>query len=1845
MDNRIIFLYIFLSLFTYNSFLLLNNSSSDNKSLFNESIKKSAKLYFPEYQNKNIRLNELNNTNFNFSKIRNTRNTVLINDHILDRYNEIYNREKISETIANRSMFNLQINNEYKIYTDEYKIYGARNDFFYDHNYVWHKFIKRDTIIYEKTNSIINEVIKTEPQEITMSASICTIQKSIFHIINPSSEKDLIIKDIKTDIYQVKAFPYSADDLKELKLSRTITPKETYVIRLFYLFDYIKPVIGTLYIEFNDNKVLLIPIKINGTDNIYGLNPIYHVDTQIKKFITYSIKVFNPTDKVLIIKKVIHPFKKMNIIWPNGSSVTTNANLPSSSMFEIQPKSSKVIIYIKYYSANPTSEYGIIQMKFIDNIVLSVPVFISSTASPIVIYPKTLNFGLCQITSKSRYNIRKLIPLNLSNMGTEIIKLGKVYFEYDNIFIQFHQNFNGNNIILAPNEEIKYGYLIFDANLAPNFENAKKKLLGKLQKGSIYIETNSTDYPFVQVNYSFLTDMGKIEKIISGDIQKLPKLQNKFNFEIKIKYSAPIGLEKNYEYKLGENITLLNQKFVHTKVINPKNDEQTYNVNIMFEIEKLDIFHFKRFFYIPILLTYSLYSYIPIQLDNNDINIVYCGEEENSANLALCLKTFGTSNMFDNLKNESHKIMNFKFPFGYAVSYVLKQRFLFLINENSSPITINKIISINKMITIRLENYEYFGNEEPPKYNNTLLQNIRNNIINNIDIKNQTERKSTSVTLYPYSAIKLSLNLFSHVKNNSAIKGKNIIIYNNHTKFIIDNTAQLYKGYFNIHQSDAKFIPGFPGLIQTIYLFSQSTMELPVTISSIKSNDSRIIPSLLLQEIIPGNKTKFLKLVFDPSVDSLLKKYSDAVDFTKILTYKELYLWKEREKYWNKIIKNNENEINSEITIDTSTGKRIIQTTLYLGKPTIINGNGINFGFVQVGKIVNGYFEIFNPSDQILGVKLVLTPNEYEDINNHNMLSKKEVELIETSDELTLLGCNFIQKTENENSYNKKFEYIIIPEDKNIIYLRKDLLNKEELTKLLYKHGNSKVKQYLNQGYEVFCKYKKRNKDELIINHSKSEIVSNLYSENFDKEIEIVKNLTIKNYTDMDKSKEIKNPNFFEKIYSFIVNFYMKYFLHVSINPEIKQPISEQNFYFQDDIYNKTFTIQPHKKGKLGPIAFRPNKIGSIYETIFLKNNLTLLHPLKLIGVGGGAEPTFYPKNKKNSLVNSYIFNKTNYIIEINQHTFDTEIKTKGKFIKTITIKNVGNLKMSVKNMTIDGKPCENGELKILQCEEFVISPNENLDIDIEIKPNIKNYITNKNIYFNTGFQVFHLNVIIYIEKDVFIRSNFFLNKIIPVILILIICFILFILGKIFPKIIIFLKNKYTNREKLLIKPEKEIITEVIKDKEKNEQIEKEKPNEEDEVNYKNLNKNKKKKLRKKNKMKSNEINRTDSIQEKVENFEKGEKEKKEQKEKEEKEKNERKEKEKKDEKKEEEKEKEKEKKEKESQIEEIIKEENKKEVEKKEEENYKEFKLYSPTKKKVIKSKPSPLFKQQKEIEEKDKNIKLTEEKNNETNPTTDTNMFYNKFDTFVKNSFYNNNEKYKKTYKNYGYNNNYNNSKVRERNKSKYSNSRKSYYNTYNTYNTYNNYNNYNDYDDYNVPEETKSENIIKLSMNKKVNNLSELFELESKKDKKIKTKSEKEKSSNENEDKDGYSPINEKNDDNIKNEIINEEDNNKQFNVTPELINNNNSMRNEINNEIKTDSFFDFDVFLGGGYERFDENKINFKEDNDNSEDFKTETEINNYINQSLIDNIEDPYIEREKEGKSRFFKYDFFADKED
>ena len=53
----------------------------------------------------------------------------------------------------------------------------------------------------------------------------------------------------------------------------------------------------------------------------------------------------------------------------------------------------------------------------------------------------------------------------------------------------------------------------------------------------------------------------------------------------------------------------------------------------------------------------------------------------------------------------------------------------------------------------------------------------------------------------------------------------------------------------------------------------------------------------------------------------------------------------------------------------------------------------------------------------------------------------------------------------------------------------------------------------------------------MIINYSKTEVVSNLFSPDFEKEIEIIRNLTDKNYLEEEKTMEVKKENLWEKVY------------------------------------------------------------------------------------------------------------------------------------------------------------------------------------------------------------------------------------------------------------------------------------------------------------------------------------------------------------------------------------------------------------------------------------------------------------------------------------------------------------------------------------------------------------------------------------------------------------------------------------------------------------------------------------------------------------------------------------------
>ena len=81
-----------------------------------------------------------------------------------------------------------------------------------------------------------------------------------------------------------------------------------------------------------------------------------------------------------------------------------------------------------------------------------------------------------------------------------------------------------------------------------------------------------------------------------------------------------------------------------------------------------------------------------------------------------------------------------------------------------------------------------------------------------------------------------------------------------------------------------------------------------------------------------------------------------------------------------------------------------------------------------------------------------------------------------------------------------------------------------------------------------------------------------------------------------------------------------------SITPDNKwsgQKLSDLNapppFALHESALNGT-VIPPLSVGKIGPLYFRPTSTDLVTTTIYLRNNVTLLEPITLTGIGTSAE-------------------------------------------------------------------------------------------------------------------------------------------------------------------------------------------------------------------------------------------------------------------------------------------------------------------------------------------------------------------------------------------------------------------------------------------------------------------------------------------------------------------------------------------------------------------------------------------------------------------------------------------------
>ena len=1399
----------------------INHNNLDN-------IFSHKNLFFSENNDKYNELNDLSDTSKKYRDIINNLSFAEIPENLISRYEDKYQLErrfKIIRALEKKQNININIqqnnnndfkddnNNYYKniedegdeYFSDKHNFYGNKKLLNFDYHYYWYFLFSKKTIINNLEASHIKDVINTEPENIIVKQKICFPITKLFSIYNPDSEDNLLIKDIKCDLYQVKIFPYLPEDYNGVKqdsyssishyLPYNIFPQSKFVFQLLILPDLLGEIKGNLYIKFNDKNVLIIPITIAGIENEYKIKPLYNMNVQLNKQLSIPIKVINPDKKkILKIKDIIFSFNNnIRVELPNGIKIMNNISNINPSMLHVEPNDSTNILHLKYYTNKVGNEYGFIYLKINDDNNVVIPIIINVEHYELNLFPLFVNFGICEVKEYDRKNFIKVVPLLLLNYGNQDIEIKRVFLDYKDQFIHFHRikekDEESDKIIIPKNYHKKFGYLIFDGE----YYTVKDKdyYRGKIKEGTVYIETNSTINQILGIDYFYMTDYNHVIKIKSGYVQNINTEESKQIFSIMMEYRPPKGFKSDLNLS-NDKIEIYTDNFNSMK-LSRHNKVLNYNIDLNIISDKFE----KKYYYSPYILNDRLYTMFPFEINNNKINIAIFNNKLNNFSFISCINDKNICSLHT-LKNNELKIYNFYY-FGSISGEINRKEYMYVINNNLYPFYITQIKTNNEDFTIDLENYVSInkgGSME--NYDLSLKGRLPNLIQKNLNKKeneNDSEYYSSNINLivYPKTAMLLSINIKSKNENESNTLNGEIYLYFNYTsKVILINQIRILMGDFSISPSNIKFGPGFLGVTQSQQIFCTNTYEFTLNIISVTSSDSRLIPKLLARKIKPGNKIAIIDILFDPGVNSSINRYKVELEMEKSLTYNELYLWKKSEEYWNDLGQNGKTEISADISVVTHFKTKIINVRSFIKKPNLVKKDEMDYGLMQVGHLVEKYIEGHNPTDSVLEMKLLLAPDYYNDVNDYSMYNKKEQKelFIEKNDIITILGCNFVLRL--NNSYQTFFEYVIIKENIELENNFTKRLGKEEILKKIFYYGNEKVKKYVYNSIDILCHYEKINKEEILL--SKDDINENfkkdIVSSEFNDEIEIIKNMT---YNVDYKVKHQQNTyNIFTKFFSKIKNYIS---LKKDNLPNFQIHQAKQSFYLQENISQNVYRIQPHQNFTIGPIIFKPNHKGKVTTTLFLKNNLTILYPIKLKGEGGSGHLTFLnyigeAKDKKSEIFN----NNTNFIIDINRDTYENKMKFINNLTKTVTIYNNGNLPLIIKSLTVDGNECQTDDLKIVQCREFLIDVGETMDIDFEVTANFNNKITNRIVNFQTEFQAFELNIIIIISNDLYDQKkiSFKFSKII-------FFFILPTLVSIFISQKFFYSNKIKKRENSII--------------------------------------------------------------------------------------------------------------------------------------------------------------------------------------------------------------------------------------------------------------------------------------------------------------------------------------------------------------------------------------------------------------------------------------------------------------
>jgi hypothetical protein len=1356
------------------------------------------------------------------------KDTFIFPENIIEE-NESQRRREILDSLIKK-----EVSMEDFSYGGNYEIYGFPDAKHFENNEP--KYVNsEDPNIKIRNFQEISQFISFDPKELQINEKpLCIPTMTLLNLKNTMNE-NLILRSIKSDLYQVTIFYFRPGKDSNQSYNqknvypKTLQPGEVMIFQLIILPDMTGSIKGNIYLEFNDNKVVVYPLVINAVENIYRVNPIYSPNWLGSKLLQTPISIHNPHSKTLIVKEVINSFSSINLVWPNGQPVSSNHTSISSSMLEIPPKTTKNLMMINFYKEVPGVEYGLLQMKT-DKDTLIIPVLIRVEIQGFKIFPNYFNFGLIDLNK----NIKRLIPISLSNVSKQPLQVKTLYTTFEENLLEFIPNslntncpsiiknsqsgninpligftnvnqYNANFCVLSPGENlINFGYLMLDPN---NYQpEINDPHLYKKIKGSIILQTNFTENPFMELSYEYYLDKNTFITNNNENSNNLfyetnsPSAKASYKYEINLKIKPPFtfNIQSLRNYLESESKTNPLKDLDRINII-PESNSISATFKEMNDTLKLNIvldnpttFINKKNYYFAVKTNLNLVSLIPVRFYDKSIDLHFC---ENVSTYKEC-----------ETENYSiYKSINFKsnilnVDFGMISTSEVGKRYFSILNENSEKenLSILDVETSKANLVLGIESVEdIYTNEKitgtvsksSQKWENGKLQKALRKKISTNNTKEKIRKIPIALPGSTYTTFSINLNSNSEGEFSGSI----FLHFKDNVKLTVYVTAKFLKGNLNISPSVIRFEPAFPGFYQSKLVSSKSSYNIPISIHSVKSNDQRIIPTLLTHSIISNNRTEILKVTFDPSKVALEENFMKGGEYflnstSKYLTYKELYLWKEKQKLWELLGSQGRTEINTSVNIKTSIQSETVSVRAFLTKPSLVKKDEIDFGLIQIGETQSSYIEIFNPSDEPMVIQVLLASEEFADIYNNTMFTRNKKFRFSTENGVTLMECHFFNNTnfdlinsnftqnqiqsQNKIKRSKKKKYEddmganIGFDPSNSIIIEEDLnhfksMTKTDLLKKLFLYANTNIKNNFVLTERMICNSNFMNKNEIILNNYK-QLTEKIFSDEFSKEINVIKRMTECN-PPMNKKKEGRDSNvgLFEKIAQLLKIFFKTETVR-------KKRVSDpdrlrQDFYLPKIVSSQLHNLKPHQKLRIGPIIFNPSSLSNNAATLFIKNNLTMLYPIKLKGNGGSGRLNFSIFDDiydpvTNSTIKREIPIRDNKLLfkidsfEILNHNANEVIT------KTLLLKNTGNLPVKIANISIENSSCEANGIKLHKCEAIHLKPEETFKMQISVKPDFNFYFIEKDIIFETQQKSVILKISINISTDLLSYKNRLFN-------------------------------------------------------------------------------------------------------------------------------------------------------------------------------------------------------------------------------------------------------------------------------------------------------------------------------------------------------------------------------------------------------------------------------------------------------------------------------------------------------